>query len=56
LHHEGNNKNIYSFFDDREVRALWDAQKFQKWWFSVLDIMRTYDQDDYAKTEITGST
>jgi cell filamentation protein len=37
------------FFDDREVRALWDAQN-AKWWFSVLDIVTVLtDQDDYSK-------
>ena len=38
------------FFDDREVRALWDEQN-AKWWFSVLDIVAVLtDQDDYTKT------
>ena len=38
------------FFDDREVRALWDEQN-AKWWFSVLDIVALLtDQNDYAKT------
>ena len=38
------------FFDDREVRALWDEEN-AKWWFSVLDIVAVLtDQDDYAKT------
>jgi len=38
------------FFDDREVRALWD-EKNAKWWFSVLDIVAVLtDQDDYTKT------
>lgn len=38
------------FFDDREVRALWD-DKNAKWWFSVLDIVAVLtDQDDYTKT------
>jgi cell filamentation protein len=38
------------FFDDREVRALWDEQS-AKWWFSVLDIIAVLtDQDDYTKT------
>ena len=38
------------FFDDREVRAVWD-EKNSKWWFSVLDIVAVLtDQDDYAKT------
>lgn len=38
------------FFDDREVRALWDEQN-ARWWFSVLDIVAVLtDQDDYSKT------
>jgi cell filamentation protein len=38
------------FFDDREVRALWDEQN-NKWLFSVLDIIAVLtDQDDYYKT------
>ncbi len=38
------------FFDDREVRALWDEQN-AKWWFSVLDIVAVLtDQNDYKKT------
>jgi len=38
------------FFDDREVRAVWDEQN-SKWWFSVLDIVAVLtDQDDYTKT------
>ena len=38
------------FFDDREVRAVWD-EKSSKWWFSVLDIISVLtDQNDYTKT------
>ena len=38
------------FFDDREVRALWDEQN-AKWWFSVLDIIAILiNQKDYNKT------
>ena len=38
------------FFDDREVRALWDEEN-AKWWFSVLDIIAVLtDQNDYTKT------
>ena len=38
------------FFDDREVRAVWDEEN-TKWWFSVLDIVAVLtDQDDYTKT------
>lgn len=37
------------FFDDREVRAVWD-ETGAKWWFSVLDIVGVLNaQDDYAK-------
>ncbi len=37
------------FFNDREVRAVWDAEN-NKWWFSVLDIIGVLnDQDDYTK-------
>jgi cell filamentation protein len=38
------------FFDDREVRALWDESS-AKWWFSVLDIIAVLtNQDDYSKS------
>ncbi len=38
------------FFDDREVRAIWDEQN-SKWWFSVLDIVAVLtNQNDYSKT------
>ena len=38
------------FFNDREVRAVWD-DKNAKWWFSVLDIVAVLtNQDDYTKT------
>lgn len=38
------------FFDDREVRALWDDEN-TKWWFSVLDIVAVLThQNDYIKT------
>lgn len=43
------NKISIRFFDDREVRALWDEEN-SKWWFSVLDIVAVFtDQDDYNK-------
>ena len=43
------NKVSIRFFDDREVRAVWD-EKNAKWWFSVLDIIAVLiDQDDYTK-------
>jgi len=44
------NKISIRFFDDREVRAIWD-EKNSKWWFSVLDIVAVLtNQDDYTKT------
>lgn len=37
------------FYNDREVRAVWD-EVYSKWWFSVLDIIGVLnDQDDYQK-------
>ncbi|MDD4819289.1 MAG: Fic family protein [Flavobacteriales bacterium] len=43
------NKISIRFFDDREVRAVWD-EKHSKWWFSVLDIVGVLNaQDDYTK-------
>jgi cell filamentation protein len=45
-----NAKISIRFFDDREVRAVWDEQN-AKWWFSVLDIVAVLtNQDDYTKT------
>lgn len=45
-----NTKISIRFFDDREVRAIWDEEN-AKWWFSVLDIVAVLtDQDDYTKT------
>jgi len=32
------NKISIRFFDDKEVRAVWDDEK-SKWWFSVVDIV-----------------
>jgi len=44
-----NTKISIRFFDDREVRAVWDEDN-NKWWFSVLDIVAVLtDQDDYNK-------
>lgn len=37
------------FYNDHEVRALWDEDN-SKWWFSVLDIIGAINnQDDYQK-------
>ncbi len=44
-----NHKISIRFFDDREVRAVWDEEN-SKWWFSVLDIIAVLtDQNDYTK-------
>lgn len=38
------------FFEDREVRAVWDEQN-SKWWFSVVNVVAVLtNQDDYTKT------
>ena len=43
-------KKSIRFFNDHEVRAVWD-DKHSKWWFSVLDIIAAInEQDDYQKT------
>lgn len=37
------------FFDDREVRAVWDDEN-AKWWFSALDIVGVLrNEDEYGK-------
>ncbi|MGI6525119.1 MAG: protein adenylyltransferase Fic [Bdellovibrionota bacterium] len=37
------------FFNDREVRAVWDDEQ-NKWWFSALDIVGVLrNEDDYTK-------
>ncbi|MDR3215966.1 MAG: Fic family protein [Clostridiaceae bacterium] len=44
-----NTKISIRFFDNREVRAVWDEQN-SKWWFSVLDIVGVLgDYDDYTR-------
>ena len=43
------NKKSIRFFNDREVRAVWDEQH-NKWWFSATDIVRAINnEDDYIK-------
>ena len=45
----GMQKVSIRFFNDREVRAIWD-EELSKWWFSVLDVVGVLnDQDDYTK-------
>ncbi len=43
------NKISIRFFNDREVRALWDEEN-AKWWFSVVDVVGILNQEpDYTK-------
>ena len=43
------NKISIRFFNDKEVRAIWDEEN-SKWWFSVLDIVGVLNaRDDYEK-------
>ena len=38
------------FYNDREVRAVWDDEN-AKWWFSVLDVVGAInEQNDYTRT------
>ena len=38
------------FYNDREVRTVWDEQR-ERWYFSVLDVIGAInEQDDYSKT------
>lgn len=42
-------KTSIRFFNDHEVRAVWDEDQ-NKWWFSALDIVGAINnQEDYAK-------
>ena len=42
-------KKSIRFFNDREVRAVWD-EEHNKWWFSAIDIVRAInDEEDYKK-------
>ena len=42
-------KKSIRFFNDREVRAVWD-EDHNKWWFSATDVVRAInDEDDYKK-------
>ncbi|MDR0697252.1 MAG: Fic family protein [Christensenellaceae bacterium] len=42
-------KTSICFFDDREVRAVWDEQG-SKWWFSALDVVGAINgESDYNK-------
>ncbi len=45
-----NKKISIRFFNDREVRAVWD-DAYAKWWFSVLDVIGILNEElDYTKT------
>ena len=42
-------KKSIRFYNDREVRAVWD-EEHSKWWFSAIDIVRAInDEPDYVK-------
>ena len=42
-------KTSIRFFNDREVRAVWD-EEHSKWWFSATDIVRAINnEEDYVK-------
>jgi cell filamentation protein len=42
-------KKSIRFYNDREVRAVWDENR-SKWWFSAIDIVRAInDEEDYKK-------
>lgn len=42
-------KKSIRFFNNREVRAVWD-EEHNKWWFSATDIVRAInDEEDYTK-------
>ena len=43
------NKKSIRFYNDHEVRAVWDGEN-SKWWFSATDIVRAInDEEDYKK-------
>lgn len=48
MNHETSKKSI-RFFNDREVRAVWDDER-NCWWFSATDIVRAInDEPEYVK-------
>lgn len=51
MENKGQNQKIsIRFFDDKEVRAVWDEEN-SRWMFSVLDVLGILNaQPDYAKT------
>jgi cell filamentation protein len=43
------NKISIRFYNDKEVRALWDEEN-SKWWFSVIDVVAILNEEnDYTK-------
>ncbi len=47
--HKEQYKKSIRFFNDREVRAVWDEEQ-SRWWFSATDIVRAInDEPDYIK-------
>ena len=45
-----NNKKSIRFFNDREVRAVWDDEH-SKWYFSATDVVRAINNEpDYTKS------
>lgn len=38
-------KKSIRFFNDRQVRAVWD-EEHSKWWFSAIDIVRAINDED----------
>lgn len=48
-------KKSIRFFNDREVRAVWDDGK-SCWWFSTTDVVHAInDEPDYTKTGTIGA-
>jgi cell filamentation protein len=41
-------KTSIRFYDDSEVRAIWDDSA-SKWWFSVLDIVAAINRESAAR-------
>ena len=42
-------KTSIRFYNDREVRAVWDESQ-NKWWFSATDVVRAINNEpDYVK-------
>ena len=49
ISHSGMSKMSFRFYNDHEVRAVWDEGQ-NKWWFSAIDIVRAInDEPDYVK-------